>query len=54
MTTAAQPVPSAYAQPKAAADCALLRDSTPAPSTPGTCAFQWEMVQDGASVTRGL
>ncbi len=39
MTTAAQPVPSAYAQPKGATDTA--------PSTPGTYAFQWEMVQDG-------
>ena len=36
MTTAAQPVHSAYAQPNSATDTA-----------PSTYAFQWEMVQDG-------
>lgn len=47
MTTAAQPVPSTCAQSKGAAVTVLPRDTVTAPSTPGTYAFQWEMVQDG-------
>ncbi len=47
MTTAAQPVPTAYAQPPLRAVSVPQPNSAPAPSTAGTYAFQWEMVQDG-------
>ena len=47
MTTAAQPVPTTYAQPTGAADRVLPREGLNVSAAAGTYAFQWEMVQDG-------